>query len=81
MKLAASYALANLAKQPVLDEINEIYNTKLVFSKDYIIPKPFDKRLIVEVSSAVALAAVESSVARITNFDYNEYRNKLKKMI
>jgi malate dehydrogenase (oxaloacetate-decarboxylating)/malate dehydrogenase (oxaloacetate-decarboxylating)(NADP+) len=81
MKLAAAYALANLAKQRTPDEVCEIYGRKLIFSKDYIIPKPFDKRLIVEVSSAVAKAAFDSGVARVKKFDYEQYRKKLEEMI
>jgi malic enzyme len=49
----------------------------LVFSKDYIIPKPFDKRLYANVSSAVAKAAFDSGVARVENFDYNKYKESL----
>lgn len=81
MKKAAAYAIANLAKQPVTPEVKEIFGESLTYSKEYIIPKPFDKRLIVEVSSAVALAAVESGVARVKNFDVNKYREELSKMI
>jgi malate dehydrogenase (oxaloacetate-decarboxylating)/malate dehydrogenase (oxaloacetate-decarboxylating)(NADP+) len=53
----------------------------MCFAKDYIIPKPFDKRLIVEVSSAVAKAAVETGVAQIKDFDYDEYRIQLGKLL
>jgi len=85
MKLAAAYALADLAKQPVPKDICEIYGVsdcdKFVFSKDYIIPKPFDKRLIVEVSSAVAKAAFDGGVARVKQYDHEAYREKLAKMI
>jgi malate dehydrogenase (oxaloacetate-decarboxylating)/malate dehydrogenase (oxaloacetate-decarboxylating)(NADP+) len=49
----------------------------LVFGKEYIIPKPFDKRLIVEVSSSVAQAAVKSGVARVESFDLEKYRDEL----
>ncbi len=81
MKKAAAYAIANLAKQPVPEEVKEIFGENLVYSKEYIIPKPFDKRLIVEVSSAVALAAVESGVARVKDFDVEKYKEELSKMI
>lgn len=85
MKIAAARALADLTKKPVPKEVCDIYNLKdcekFVFSKEYIIPKPFDKRLIVEVSSAVAKAAVECNVARIKNFNYEEYRKKLSEMV
>ncbi len=85
MKIAAAHALADLTKKPVPQEVCDIYNVKdcekFVFSKEYIIPKPFDKRLIVEVSSAVAKAAVECGVARVKHFDYEEYRKKLSEMV
>jgi len=81
MKKAAAYAIANLAKKPVTPEIKAIFGDDLVYSKDYIIPKPFDKRLIVEVSSAVANAAVESGVARVKDFDLTAYKESLSQMI
>lgn len=77
MKVAASMALAALAREEVPQYLNEIYGTKLVFGKEYIIPKPFDKRLIVEVSSSVALAAVKSGVARVESFDLETYKHEL----
>jgi malate dehydrogenase (oxaloacetate-decarboxylating)(NADP+) len=77
MKVAASMALAALARAEVPEYLNEIYGTKLVFGKEYIIPKPFDKRLIVEVSSSVAQAAVESGVARVESFDLETYKREL----
>ncbi|WGH27985.1 MAG: malate dehydrogenase [Candidatus Bostrichicola ureolyticus] len=70
MKLAAIKSIALLTKEP--DEyINLLYNKQLSFNKEYIIPKPFDKRLITHVSKAVAKAAMETGVARhnITNWD------------
>jgi len=78
MKMAAVKALALLAKQSVPEQVNIAYNqTKLVFGRDYIIPKPFDPRLIAEVSPAVAKAAMDSGVALnpISNFD--AYREEL----
>ena len=81
MKKAAAYAIADLAKKPVPDDIKKLFGEHIVFSKEYIIPKAFDIRLLVEVSSAVANAAVESGVARIKNFNLEEYREKLSKMI
>jgi len=64
MKMAAVKALAQLAKQPVPEQVNIAYKeTKLNFGKDYIIPKPFDPRLIVKVPIAVAKAAIASGVA------------------
>jgi malate dehydrogenase (oxaloacetate-decarboxylating)/malate dehydrogenase (oxaloacetate-decarboxylating)(NADP+) len=77
MKVAASMALAALARAEVPEYLNEIYGTKLVFGKEYIIPKPFDKRLIVEISSSVAAAAVKSGVARIASFDLETYKHEL----
>ena len=65
MKIAAAEALAKLAQEPVPDSILKIYNKKnLEFGKDYIIPTPFDPRLITVVSIAVAKAANESGVAK-----------------
>ncbi|NPA46745.1 MAG: NADP-dependent malic enzyme [Chlorobi bacterium] len=78
MKLAAVRALAELAKQPVPEQVNIAYNTKhLTFGREYIIPKPFDPRLIYTVPPAVAKAAIQSGVARkkITNF--KKYREEL----
>src|SRR5664280_3845066 len=65
MKLAASKALAALAKEPVPDSVLKAYNVeKLLFGKEYIIPKPIDPRLISCVAPAVARAAMESGVAK-----------------
>ena len=80
MKKAAAYAIADLAKKPVTDEIKEIFG-EISYSRDYIIPKPFDKRLFVEVSSAVAKAAFDSGVSRLKEFDVDEYKKQLSKMI
>ncbi len=78
MKKAAVLALAELAKKPVPEEVNIAYNkTKLIFGKDYIIPKPFDPRLIVEIPSAVAKAAMESGVAQKNIEDWDAYKNEL----
>ncbi|MDP1784134.1 MAG: malic enzyme-like NAD(P)-binding protein, partial [Sulfuricurvum sp.] len=77
MKVAASMALAALAQAEVPEYLNEIYGTQLVFGKEYIIPKPFDKRLIVEVSSSVAQAAFNSGVARMDAFDIESYKREL----
>lgn len=75
MKLAAVKALADLAKEPVPDEVNEAYDVKnITFGKELIIPKPLDPRLIIRISIAVAKAAMESGVARqpIKNWDNYE---------
>ncbi len=78
MKLAAVYAIASLAKEPVPDSVNLAYNTRnLVFGKDYIIPKPIDPRLIYTVSPAVAKAAMESGAAKKKITDWEEYKNEL----
>lgn len=78
MKMAAVKALACLAKQPVPEQVNVAYGeTKLVFGRDYIIPKPFDPRLIAEVAPAVARAAMESGVALNPISDWEKYREEL----
>lgn len=78
MKKAAVIALAELAKKPVPEEVNIAYNkTKLIFGKDYIIPKPFDPRLIAEIPMAVAKAAIDSGVAQKTITDWEAYRQEL----
>ena len=79
MMLAAAFALAELARKEVPNELKKIYKRELKFSKDYIIPVPFDRRLFSEVSSAVAKAAVESGLAKIADFDINEYKETLLK--
>ncbi|MBS1532939.1 MAG: NADP-dependent malic enzyme [Bacteroidetes bacterium] len=79
MKLAAIRSIAELAKKPVPEAVNLAYNTRnLKFGKDYIIPKPMDQRLITEVSSAVAKAAVDSGVARQKIADWDGYRESLR---
>lgn len=80
MKKAAALALADLAKEKVPQDVCDIYEKKLSFGKEYIIPTPFDKRLLSVVSSAVAQAAVDSKVARIKYFDKQKYRTSLQKM-
>ena len=79
MKIAAVRAIAEMAKKPVPEAVNLAYNTKnLKFGRDYIIPKPMDQRLITEVSSAVARAAMESGVARKPITDWDAYRERLR---
>jgi len=79
MKLAATLAIAALAKEPVPDYVNLAYGSKsLSFGHDYIIPKPIDNRLIAEVSSAVAKAAVESGVAKKTIQNWELYKAELE---
>src|SRR5512138_2110889 len=80
MKLAASRALAQLAKEPVPDIVAKAYDVrKLEFGRDYIIPKPLDPRLISRVASAVAKAAVDTGVARHIITDFKEYEACLDK--
>ena len=82
MKLAAVHAIADLAKQPVPDVVNDVYHVNnLSFGRDYFIPKPVDPRLITEVSSAVAKAAIESGVARKTIEDWDEYKDSLSVLL
>lgn len=82
MKLAAVYALADLAKQPVPEIVNLAYNRKnMVFGRDYIIPKPLDPRLITIVAPAVAKAAIESGVAKQNITDWEGYREELGKRL
>lgn len=82
MKLAAVMAIANLAKQPVPDVVNEAYNvSKFSFGPKYFIPKPVDPRLITEVAMAVAKAAMESGVARKNIEDWDAYRVRLRELM
>ncbi len=78
MKLAAVKALAELAKEPVPEQVNIAYGTKnLSYGKDYIIPKPFDPRLIYKIPPAVAKAAMESGVARHPIKNFKKYEEEL----
>jgi malate dehydrogenase (oxaloacetate-decarboxylating)(NADP+) len=78
MKNASVIALAALAKEPVPEQVNIAYGeTKLIFGKDYIIPKPFDPRLISTIPVAVAKAAVESGVAKEPIFNWEKYEESL----
>ena len=78
MKMAAVTALANLAKQPVPEQVNIAYGEmKLSFGKEYIIPKPFDPRLITEIPPAVAKAAIDSGVAKQSIVDWDKYKENL----
>lgn len=82
MKQAAARAIAALARQEVPADVAKAYGVdKLVFGAEYFIPKPVDKRLIVEVSSAVAHAAMESGVARKQIGDWEAYRQHLATLI
>lgn len=79
MKMAAVYAIADIAKQPVPDNVIKAYNLPddISYGRDYFIPKPFDKRLLTIVSSAVAKAAMESGVAKKSITDFNAYQKHL----
>jgi malate dehydrogenase (oxaloacetate-decarboxylating)(NADP+) len=78
MKMAAVKALANLTKEPVPEQVNIAYGeTRLTFGKDYIIPKPFDPRLIAEIPPAVAKAAMDSKVAKLPIMNWDKYREEL----
>lgn len=79
MKIAAVKAIAELAKKSVPEAVNMAYNEKNIkFGKDYIIPKPVDLRLMTNVSSAVAKAAIDSGVARKIITDWDAYTEELK---
>lgn len=78
MKMAAVHALAQLAKEPVPEQVNIAYSeTKLSFGRDYIIPKPVDPRLIATVPVAVAKAAIKSGVATCKIDDWEAYADEL----
>ncbi len=78
MKMAAVKALARLTKEPVPEQVNIAYGeTRLNFGRDYIIPKPFDPRLITEVPPAVAKAAMDSGVAKSPIYDWDRYEDEL----
>ncbi|WP_142784955.1 NADP-dependent malic enzyme [Changchengzhania lutea] len=82
MKMAAVKALANLAKEPVPEQVNIAYGeTRLTFGKEYIIPKPFDPRLIAEVPPAVAKAAMDSGVAKEPIIDWDKYKESLRERL
>ena len=82
MKLAAVHAIADLAKQPVPDVVNEVYHVNdLTFGPKYFIPKPVDPRLITEVSAAIAKAAMDSGVARTPITDWEAYKQHLRELL
>ena len=78
MKIAAATAIAELAREPVPEEVAAAYGKNHSFGHDYIIPAPFDPRLLEVVSSAVAKAAMDSGVARRPIEDFDAYRTSLK---
>ena len=78
MKMAAVHALADLAKKSVPEQVNIVYDeVSLTYGKEYIIPKPFDPRLIYEIPPAIAKAAIESGVALEPITDWDKYREEL----
>jgi malate dehydrogenase (oxaloacetate-decarboxylating)(NADP+) len=82
MKLAASRALANLAKEDVPDSVLRAYgNERMSFGREYLIPKPFDYRVLLNVPVAVARAAAETGVAQMPIDDYDAYRLRLEGML
>ncbi|NPA29087.1 MAG: malate dehydrogenase [Epsilonproteobacteria bacterium] len=81
MKMAASRALAALAKEPVPEHVKKAHGRdNMEFGPDYIIPSPFDRRVLVYVASAVAQAAIEDGVARVKDFDIEAYKVKLQRL-
>jgi len=79
MKLAAVYALAALAKEPVPDVVKKAYNNSdMSYGKEYIVPTPLDPRLIEFVPPAVAKAAIDSGVSRVKEMDWDKYREQLR---
>ncbi len=81
MKMAASRALAALAKEDVPEHVNRAQGREnMAFGTEYIIPSPFDRRVLVYVASAVAQAAVEDGVARVKDFDLDAYKAKLERL-
>ena len=78
MKMAAVYALAALAKESVPEQVNIVYDkVNLAFGKEYIIPKPFDPRLIYKIPPAIAKAAMDSGVAQNPITDWQKYEEEL----
>lgn len=80
MKQAAAYALANIAKMDVSLEVKAIYGHNISFGRDYIIPKPFDRRVFLDESSAVLESACREGVSRI-NVNIEDYRKQLKERL
>jgi malate dehydrogenase (oxaloacetate-decarboxylating)(NADP+) len=82
MKIAAVRALANLAKEDVPDSVIKAYGEKAIqFGKEYIIPKPFDSRVLIWEASAVAKAAVDTGIARQPITDFEAYREHLESLL
>jgi len=81
MKMAAAKALASLAKEEVPQRVKDAHSRETMeFGSEYVIPSPFDRRVLVWVASAVAEAAIEDGVARVKDFDMKAYRTKLERL-
>jgi len=82
MKLSAAKALASLAKEEVPDHVKKAHGRgdDMKFGHEYIIPSPFDRRVLVYVASAVAKSAIEDGVARVKDFDLDVYKVKLERL-
>jgi len=82
MKMAASKALASLAKEEVPAHVKKAHGrgNDMTFGPEYIIPSPFDRRVLVYVASAVAQAAIEDGVARVKDFNIDDYKAKLQRL-
>ncbi len=79
MKLAAVYALAELAKEPVPDVVKKAYNkTDMSYGREYLVPTPLDPRLIEFVPPAIAKAAIDSGVSRVKEMDWDKYKEELR---
>ena len=82
MKRSAAFALAALAREAVPESVFEAYGgNHFTFGQDYIVPKPFDPRVVPVVATAVAEAAIKDKVARITIEDFDEYKKSLEKRL
>jgi len=82
MKMAAAKALADLAKEPVPYYVKAAYHTEdIEYGKDHIIPLPFNKEVLIWVSSAVAQTAFEEGVARVDSYDHEAYKEHLRSLI
>ena len=82
MKMAAVKALAKLAKEPTPEIVNKAYSSdKIIFGKEYLIPKPLDPRLITSISPAVAKAAMKTGVARTTIDNWEQYDIELQRRL
>lgn len=81
MKMAAAHAIAALAREPVPASVSTLYGKKLRFGADYILPKPFDRRLLTAVSPAVARAAIGTNVAVREIADFDSYARSLRRFV